>query len=813
MQIVGSHQVRRLPRFARSDRFVGHVWSRRDLRDTSAQDAMTINQVIGSFIVLFVFLIYNYAKIVEVFSRFYKWKGDAMRKINALIFTLLLSSLIGCTSVSPTSTAQEAIIADETPSPTPDIKPPTAALTPTLEFTSTTRPTSLPTLEPTITYTPSPTPFSFDGAVIDESNYSNLEKFLTLGKGSIQSQAVSEDGRFQIIKTVRGLYIYATETLEELAFFEDYGGFSLIPGKRELVAITPDLTLAVIKLDNQSLTSELTPPDALSIGTIAFSKDASHMAVNVLQPHPTRLNWTSYRIDVWNLDNGALISQLESDLAGSCYQLSFSMDNSQLVSACSLSGGGYPRLFHWDTQTGTLNWSAVNEGVTNFPFSKDGSLVATSLSAPRYIIIRRTSDGTEVGRVSGGTVADNPFSPDNKYLLTQSVAGILVWNVSSSQRVKTISTDFQGAPSFSDDGEYILVSGGQRAYRVSDFSLDESYPATEDKSDLAPQELPEAIPVEAWLRKGHLSGVLGVELFEGDRLIVWGVRNFQNPGENQTLWWWYPDQDTYKEIPLGQGAGQPAWSPSKDQMAVCTQEGLEIITIEDGNIENIGSCRSSSSPITFSGDGQRLFIGSGIIIDEFDISSRTALGQLRGHDYNIGDIKRSDDGKFLFSTSAEEIRGGRESIIWELEPNTFLHKWFITAGSLSNLSDALFTKDNSNLVAIYGSEVSVWRVSDGWYLANFEGNDVTFSVGGKLAVVGMPNSGLDFYDTSNWKKINTLGGEITELPTETMDINRMFLFFELASQRSGVMHLETVNEGRVLISITSNDVIEFWRIP
>jgi hypothetical protein len=644
--------------------------------------------------------------------------------------------------------------------------------------------------------------------VINEANFVNLEIFLSHGKGSIEDIRVSEDGRYHVIKTVRGVYLYETETLEELAFYEGFSNVYLIPGQSAMVAVTSDNKLAVINLDNQTTTMEMEPMDALSIGTIAFSKDTSHMAVSVAQPHPVRQNWVGHRVDVWNLEKGELISQLESDLAGSCYQLSFSLDNSQLVTTCDLSGGGFPRLFHWDTQTGTLNWSAANESVTHLPFSQDGSLVATSLAAPRYVIIRRTASGTEVGRVSGGSVASNPFSPDNKYLLTRSESGILVWNVSSLQRVKTIVTDLAGPTTFSDDGEYILVSGGQRAYKVSDFSLDESYPAPEDEDSLALQNPNEAILDEIWEEQGHLSGVLGVELFDEDRLFIWGVRNYQNPWEIQTLWWWYPDQDVYEQIPLGQDAGQPAWSPSKDKMAVCTQEGLKLITIKDGKVEDLGRCRSSSSPVVFSGNGERLFMGSGVVINEFEIETRSILSQLRGHDYNIGYIKSSDDGKYLFSTSADEISGGRESIIWSLDPNTFTHKWFVTAGSRSDLADAQFTPDNANLIAIFGSEVSVWRVSDGWYLANFEGNAMTILPDGKLAVVGLPNENFDIYDTSNWKKIGYLGDEIAELPMDMMD----FLYNPYLPT-SSITYLSSINEGRVVISVNRKNIIDFWRVP
>jgi hypothetical protein len=727
-----------------------------------------------------------------------------------LFMVFLFSFLASCSSGSLTNLTEEVRTEEGIPSSTPKKASPTINFSPTTEYTSTTTPTSAPTLTPTITPTPTvtptltPTPIIFDGSVIDESNFTNLKKYATLGKGSIDSIDVSEDGKIHIIKTARGIFLYETETLQLLDFLEDYGFYSLIPGKSQIIALTPALTLTVIDIVNGSLLNELQPTNVLGIKEIVFSKDNSHIAVIVLQPHSTRQDWTSYRIDIWNLVNGELVNQLESELVGPCFSLAFSLDNNQLISECYPSGGGYPKLFHWNIQKGSLSWYVSNEGhFTSFPFSRDGSLLATytmtQYVVPDQVIIRRTSDGAEVGRVNG-KVGDNPFSLDNKHIVTSSKYDISVWHVTSSQRVKKIASDLDWPlVSYSDDGQYILANNGKMAWRVSDFSLDETFPE--------PQEASEIQPLSIWRTQGHLSGIKGVDLFKDDHLFIWGISDDYDAGRIRTLWWWYPNQNIYEEIPLGEFSGQPALSPSKDKMAVCTQEGLKIITIDDRYVDDFGPCRSSSAPVVFSGDGKRLFVGLGIIIDEFDIETRSVLGQLRGHNHNIGDIKSSDDGKYLFSSSADEIQGGRECIIWELDPNTFIHKWSITAGSRSDLSDAIFSKDNANLIAIFGSEVTVWRISDRWYLANFEGSAIALTPDDKLAVIGKPDYSLDFYDTNNWKKYDSVGEIISNQENET---DPSYFFFK---PLTGIIYLDFIMQGRILISVTSEDVIDLWRVP
>ena len=161
-----------------------------------------------------------------------------------LVSTVLIVFLVACApleQVSETSSTPQTEPVTNTNTPEP-----TSSFTP--EPSPTQTQTQAPTPTPTQTSTISPTPMliDFDGSVINSSNFINLENYATLGKGKIESIDVSEDGKYHIIKTALGIFLYDTETLEELGFFEDYGFYSQIPGKNQIIAATPALTLAVI---------------------------------------------------------------------------------------------------------------------------------------------------------------------------------------------------------------------------------------------------------------------------------------------------------------------------------------------------------------------------------------------------------------------------------------------------------------------------------------------------------------------------------------------------------------------------------------
>lgn len=728
-------------------------------------------------------------------------KGLGMKKyIRLFLFILFISGLIiSCSGKTQDKSAPDANSLTLTASRELEKPQVTSTSTPTRENTTTAEPS--PTLLVTPTSIPSPTAtrISQGGSTITASNYLNLENYAVLGKGKIESISVSDDGEFHIIKTARGIYIYETKSLAEIAFFEDYKDFYLVPGKSEIVAVTLDLILDRINFDGDILAS-FTPPNVTGIGSIVFSNDLTYMAVHVTQPHQTRQDWTSSRIDIWDLQRNALISQLESDLIGLCFSSAFSNDGKQLISACPPSGFGPSKLFYWDIPSQSLMWYLSNEGsFTSQPFSHDNAHVATFTST--QTVVRQTSDGTEVGRVAG-KVGDNPFSADDDYIVTSSFEQIRVWFYKTSESVKRIETGLSWPKaSFSEDGGHILANDGQMAWRASDYSLDENFPPPEKGTDVR--------SITAWRRQGHLSGIMGVELLENDLLLIWGLSDTDTAWGEKSLWWWYPDQDIYNEIALGNNPGKPDFSKSKNQFAVCSETGLKIITIKDGQAQELGQCRASNSPVAFSSNSENLYVGSGILIEEIDIETGEILGQLRLHDNKIGNIISSDEGGYLFTASAEEIQGGREVAVWGLTLNSPTRKWFITAGSTSDLSDAVFTKNNENLVAVFGSEITAWRISDGWYLSNIEGTAVGLSQDGKLAAVGTQDKNLEFYNIEDWKLIGSLNDGEQSLTPQIMD---PYLYMFL-NPSPGIKTVKFFDDGRILATIENNDLIKLWSVP
>jgi WD40 repeat protein len=711
-----------------------------------------------------------------------------MKRSIFLFFVIIntLSVLTGCSFIpeSPKSdSGAQTGAAVETTSTVNEIRP---------TLTSTWKPTHTLTLMPTLTETPVPTAtplaFNLGGAVIDADNAAELEVLDTLGKGMTTASWLDDASLTDVIKTSRGLFLYDRETMAEITFLEDYQEFYFIPEEPRMAALSPENTLQIIDLKDGDILQELTAENVVSVYSVGFSSDGEMMAVSVAQEHETRKDYIDHRIDVWDVEENTLVSQLHTDLVQSCSTMAFSPDHSHLISKC----GGY--IFYWDIDEKSIIWSLRNEGsILADPFSRDGEYVAVNTNAEVYI--RYASNGNLVGRVPG-KLSPGAFSPDGKHIVTSSFSLIRVWNVFTSLAEKKIQTELDWpSVSYSKDGKHILANDGFLAWRTEDYELDPDYPR--------PEALIEPISSTQLSSMGFLSGIRDIIMLEDKSLFIWGF----NEGyiEDSKIWRFDPGKEIYKEIAVGITRGEPAMSPMLDKIAVCTQEGLKLINIQDGEEEIVRPCHKGYTSLAFSKDAKKLYGNYGVLIDVIDLETGESVSQLRGHAYDVGAIRISEDGNYLFSTSQCGANGGFEVNVWELDPPRRLQRWTLPTDYYAEFADAFFSKDGSKLIALY-NEVTVWRISDGWYLENLPGSAAGLSPDGALAAVTSTGTSFQFYDPTDWSFITTVGRDKEFAPLPFMDFYGYTPF-------EGAKQVKFLNEGRLLACVSDSDVIELWGIP
>lgn len=661
-------------------------------------------------------------------------------------------------------------------------------------------PTTEPTQEPTPTLTSTPTPTeqpnygTLGGSPITTSTLNQLSLLETLGYGRIYELDYHHEAGVFIVKTELGVFLYEGESLERIAFFEDYSRIYQVSSKTQVIAVTPGKTLELIDLRTGEVIQTMVPEKANRISNIAFSQDGELMSVVIVQDHDVRLNWNQTRIDVWDLNQNKQVTTLMSELFD-CSLMFFLDDHTKLMSECSPSGGGFDRIVLWKIPEGDIVWSTTSTGsFTQYPLSKDGSLFTSYVvydpsTESSWITIWNAHNGMEIGKVSG-KLSDNAFSHDSQHIITTSFDQVVVWHTVDSQRVKSFGTGIKWpTASYSADGVHILVNGGEQAWDSVNFEQVEDYPYVEP---ITPE-----VSMSQWRKLGHLDGIEGVEVMDDGQLLVWGF------SENEFIWWWSPETNSYDEVSIGTGKGKPTLSPDRDQFAICTDEGLTLVDIDQKETKVFNPCRSYWNYLSFSEDGEHLYMNRGTLIDVVSVESGEVLQQLRVHTTNVGRVQTLRNGDYLISSSEGKVSGGCETIFWELNPVKFLRRWIIPVAGRC-LKQAIIKQDASTLVTL-DDKVSVWRMSDGWYLDHFDGTAIAFSSDDSLLAVGIQDSAINFYETDSWKLIDTLKKATDQQP------DRDFYFFSVGY--SPVKALRFANQGQLLVSTLYADIIQLWGLP
>lgn len=207
-----------------------------------------------------------------------------------------------------TNAAQTAKVVSWTATPT---KPEIATNTPMV--TPTTMPTSTPTPMPTPGYpvlanTPLP-PYS---GIIAEDNLDDLIVMAEIGKGSVGDLTYLPDGSALAIHTTKGVYLYDSETYEEINY----------------------------------LTTE---SSHITANILAVSPDGTHLAGSYQ---------SNSIIDIWSIDQTSPKTELEIDSEECEFveMFEFTPEN-DLILACVSSEQSTSQIQNWDTESGQMQAS------------------------------------------------------------------------------------------------------------------------------------------------------------------------------------------------------------------------------------------------------------------------------------------------------------------------------------------------------------------------------------------------------------------------------------------------------------------------
>jgi WD40 repeat protein len=664
-------------------------------------------------------------------------------------------------------------------------------------------PTPSPTHLPTETPNPTATPVAWGTIALDPDNVSSMVQRVVWGRGAPEESAFTADGSVFIQDTPLGVYIYQAENLLLIRFLPEAREFHLAPAGDILFANFPDGSIQVIDLPAGTTRHVLTPIASLSpwmndavysrlpadrpameamffeiittMNAIAISPDGRLAAIGFgALPGDASLG-------LWDLETGLLVRQLRTNIVQFVSQLVFSPNGEKLLSV-----GNDGEIAVWQVADGQLLWRLPNIGhIVGQPFSPDGSLLALEIDTGdpsdilSWVAVRDARFGGEQGSQVVGTVASNSISSDNTRLLTTWWGTVSIWTIPNLQLVDTIRTDLDWPrASFSTDGRYILLDEGQQAYRVSDLSLDRSYP----------QPTPRTVPQVDFLtlqQIGHFSGSLGLRYPQAQQVFAWGTNS------DHEAWVWDLANNTHTSYDFGGlFMADPDLSFNGDRLAACTDSGLMVVSVEDGQSSNLGRCRASGV-VRFSVDGGTIFRTNGLLVDALDSTTGELLYNLRWHEFNVESLAVTQDGAYLISSSNFQYMRGREVIWWHLEQPTRLWDWWVNVYPDEYLLGAVFQQDDFVLHTALGGLRS-WRLSDGiqHHLDTNRIASLTISPDQRILASGDINGIIHIWSLESWQEVATHIGH-----------------------RDTINGLAVSPDGTGLLSLSMDGTIRLWGLP
>jgi len=458
---------------------------------------------------------------------------------------------------------------------------------------------------------------------------------------------------------------------------------------------------------------------------------------------------------------------------GGAYYATLSPDESKIVSAAVDS-----TIRIWDFKSGEcIKTIPLKHGHVLkvfftynkiYAFSKEHSNV--NLDATLYLTDINTGRVVRVFRGQRGSIYSADVSKDKKYILSSSSDGtIYIWNSKTGSLHMVLkghdSSVFQAF--FSPNTQYV-ISGGRDGIRKWDITTGLCVDSIKNVDAEEMCISPDAKRLYIALRKhdqrkhevviwdfrnwkfidafkGYEENITGLSVNNrGDKLVV----SFRDRTVNVI------DVIKKSNIKVINGHFGVCYSPqftlNGDQIVYSCGDGTIQIRDIVNRAVSTTLCKSSSSLsvkcISFSPDGSKLVVGTGLEVKLYDAHTRKCIKKIGNHRLSHISVDFSSDGEKIASVSDDTIR------IWDSNTGSCLKKIPCKA-YFSNIS---FSPNSQTLASVSDSTIFIWNVKTGNCLNVLKGHhnyieSIMFSPNGKDIASASRDGTIRIWDVNSAK--------------------------------------------------------------
>ena len=607
------------------------------------------------------------------------------------------------------------------------------------------------------------------------------------GKGTIYDIKYSPDGAKMAVATGIGIWIYDTETADELNLLTGHAkavsSIAFSPDGATLASGSYDATVRLWGVENGREIHTLTA-HTKAVKTVAFSPDGTTLASgsydetvrlwdvatgierHTLKGHTRSVYDVAFNHDgtmlasasvfdairLWEVANGTEIRTITAGQNGA-FSVAFSP-----VTNTFASGVHDKTVRLWDAATGTElhTLEGHTHHVSHVVFSRDGDVLASATGSHWDTTIRlwHADTGTELHTFTGhtGGISELTFNPSGDILTSASADNsIRLWDVNTGTELRTfVDHTTYGDIHLHPDRKVQVSVNADYSIRLWD-----SETGTELSTLIGHTHRISSIafsPDNTMLASGSWDGTLrlwevatGTQLYTFIDNVISGIDDiaFSPDGKKIAALHTFMNSSVYL-FDVETGVELRAFR-------VYTQSPLSRIPATYPINEHHGSVNR----IVFNPDGKSILtIGCDDTIRLWEVATGNFLNVLEGHTDSINDVKFNPDGTVLATGSSDNtIR------LWDVQ--SWMEIQTLTTDTHSVHSVAFSPDGNTLASGGYDGTIRLWDIASGMTYRTFKGHTSSvsttkYSSDGQTLVSRSSDGTVLVWDLTPVEPINTI---------------------------------------------------------